>query len=218
MPVTSKEVQTVFCGLFCIIKELNKTKKETKKTQPKTKPKQTQPSTLLFIDKIPKIAKLQSKNSTDVNTACSKFRVQFIKKKKKKWQAANSEELVERLNRNAIRKQRYLWDTYRVCATCPKNLRKKVVLFYIDVLHPLKSEGKIVTESLMLLKKCTQALGTRAAFRSETNCKFQCLCLTRDHCDSNPITTLNQHKVKSGGWENLLDVSSNYILFCGDSF
>lgn len=69
MPVTSKEVQTVFCGLFRIIKKLHK------KTL-----NQTQLPTSLFIDKALKIAKLELKNSTDVNTACSKLRVQFIKK------------------------------------------------------------------------------------------------------------------------------------------
>lgn len=45
---------------------------------------------------------------------------------------------------------------------------KKVVFFYTDKLHPLKTEGEIFTECLMLLKKYTQALGMKAAFRSET--------------------------------------------------
>lgn len=69
----------------------------------------------------------------------------------------------------------------RVCAAFPlygKNLRKKVVLFYADKLHPFKSEGEIFTECLTLLKKYTQALGMKAAFRSERETAYFIFCLT----------------------------------------
>lgn len=49
-----------------------------------------------------------------------------------------------------------------------KESQKKVALFCTDKFHALKTEGEIFTECLMLLKKDSQALGMKAAFRSET--------------------------------------------------
>lgn len=86
MPVKSK-VQTIFCGLFCIIKELHKRNPTNC---------QTQSPTSLFIDKTQKIAKLRLKNSTDVNTACSKIPGAIYQKN---YKQANIKVCVERLNR-----------------------------------------------------------------------------------------------------------------------
>lgn len=61
MPVTSKEVQTVFCRLFCI----------TKKLYINTHTQKRHPPTSVFIDKALKITKPQLKNSTEIQCVVS---------------------------------------------------------------------------------------------------------------------------------------------------
>lgn len=121
---------------------------------------------------------------------------------KKNDKQPNTEEHVERLNRMPLESkgicERHI-GSVQLFLSKERISEKKIVLFYTYKLHPLKTEGEIFTECLMLLKKYTQALGTKAAFRPESEPANFRLSVQPETIVIPILSQLNHHSMKSGG-------------------